>query len=301
MQYISTRGEAPKLGFDDVLLAGLATDGGLYVPESWPQVDAETMRRWRALSYQELAVEVMLPFVEGSIPRADFVELVNRAYSTFQHSAVAPIKQLDTDLYLLELFHGPTLAFKDCALQLLGHLFDYVLERRNERVTIVGATSGDTGSAAIEAIKGRKRADIFILFPEGRVSPVQQRQMPDKAKAATARGAALGWAMQGAERWAGEIDLMELDSEEEPLDEIEKIMDSGGPELEELERALDGGVEGGNDAVPEEVGAGLLGEPEVCAEVKAVAYEPSMDELELVAELWQSTLSGWRSWRSRRS
>ena len=177
MQYISTRGEAPKLGFDDVLLAGLANDGGLYVPESWPQVDAETMRSWRGLSYPELAVEVMLPFVEKSIPREDFATLVQRAYATFQHSAVTPVKQLDTNVYLLELFHGPTLAFKDCALQLLGHLFDYVLERRNERVTIVGATSGDTGSAAIEAIKGRKRADIFILFPEGRVSPVQQRQM----------------------------------------------------------------------------------------------------------------------------
>ena len=177
MQYISTRGEAPKLSFDDVLLAGLANDGGLYVPESWPKVDAETMRSWRGLSYPELAVEVMLPFVEKSIPREDFATLVQRAYATFQHSAVTPVKQLDTNVYLLELFHGPTLAFKDCALQLLGHLFDYVLERRNERVTIVGATSGDTGSAAIEAIKGRKRADIFILFPEGRVSPVQQRQM----------------------------------------------------------------------------------------------------------------------------
>ena len=177
MQYISTRGEAPKLSFDDVLLAGLANDGGLYVPESWPKVDAETMRNWRGLSYPELAVEVMLPFVEKSIPREDFATLVQRAYATFQHSAVTPVKQLDTNVYLLELFHGPTLAFKDCALQLLGHLFDYVLERRDERVTIVGATSGDTGSAAIEAIKGRKRADIFILFPEGRVSPVQQRQM----------------------------------------------------------------------------------------------------------------------------
>ncbi|MDA8553519.1 threonine synthase, partial [Alphaproteobacteria bacterium] len=149
----------------------------MYVPESWPKVDAETMRSWRGLSYPELAVEVMLPFVEKSIPREDFATLVQRAYATFQHSAVTPVKQLDTNVYLLELFHGPTLAFKDCALQLLGHLFDYVLERRNERVTIVGATSGDTGSAAIEAIKGRKRADIFILFPEGRVSPVQQRQM----------------------------------------------------------------------------------------------------------------------------
>ena len=177
MQYISTRGEAPKLGFDDVLLAGLATDGGLYVPETWPQVDADTLRAWRGLSYQELAVEVMLPFVEQSIPREDFAVLVNRAYETFAHKAVTPVKQLDTNVYLLELFHGPTLAFKDCALQLLGHLFDYVLERRDERVTIVGATSGDTGSAAIEAIKGRSRADIFILFPEGRVSPVQQRQM----------------------------------------------------------------------------------------------------------------------------
>ena len=177
MNYISTRGAAPRLGFDDVLLAGLATDGGLYVPETWPQVDAEMLRRWRSLSYQELAVEVMLPFVEQSIPREDFAKLVNKAYATFAHRAVTPVKQLDTNVYLLELFHGPTLAFKDCALQLLGHLFDYVLERRDERVTIVGATSGDTGSAAIEAIKGRRRADIFILFPEGRVSPVQQRQM----------------------------------------------------------------------------------------------------------------------------
>ena len=166
-----------------------------------------------------------------------------------------------------------------------------------ERLDELSATAWCHGQAE----EGKARAYAYAATLGGDPEPVQQRQMPDKAKAATARGAALGWAMQGAERWAGEIDLMELDSEEEPLDEIEKIMDSGGPELEELERALDGGVEGGNDAVPEEVGAGLLGEPEVCAEVKAVAYEPSMDELELVAELWQSTLSGWRSWRSRRS
>ena len=177
MHYISTRGSAPELGFDEVLLAGLANDGGLYVPKSWPQISAEQLRQWATLSYQELAVEVMLPFVEGSIPRADFAELVDRAYATFQHPSVTPLKQLDSNLYLLELFHGPTLAFKDCALQLLGHLFDYVLERQDRRITIVGATSGDTGSAAIEAIKGRARADIFILFPEGRVSPVQQRQM----------------------------------------------------------------------------------------------------------------------------
>ena len=127
MQYISTRGSAPELGFDEVLLAGLANDGGLYVPKSWPQISAEQLRQWATLSYQELAVEVMLPFVEGSIPRADFAELVDRAYATFQHPSVTPLKQLDSNLYLLELFHGPTLAFTDCALQLLGHLFDYVL------------------------------------------------------------------------------------------------------------------------------------------------------------------------------
>ena len=159
------------------MLAGLANDGGLYVPKSWPQVSAEQLRQWATLSYQEVAVEVMRPFVEDSIPREDFAKLVDRAYATFQHPSVTPLKQLDSNLYLLELFHGPTLAFKDCALQLLGHLFDYVLKRQDRRITIVGATSGDTGSAAIEAIKGRARADIFILFPEGRVSPVQQRQM----------------------------------------------------------------------------------------------------------------------------
>jgi threonine synthase len=177
MRYISTRGEAPILGFADVTLAGLATDGGLYVPESWPQVSPQTQRAWQKLSYADLAVEVMRPFIAGEIADDAFSAMVHDAYATFEHPAVTPLVQLDSNLWLQELFHGPTLAFKDVALQLLGRLFDHILAQRKERITIVGATSGDTGSAAIEACRDRDAIDIFILFPKGRVSPVQQRQM----------------------------------------------------------------------------------------------------------------------------
>ena len=145
MRYISTRGAAPALAFDEVLLAGLARDGGLYVPEIWPQFSDADIRAMSGLDYVELAVRIMTPFLGGRIPEADFAELVEEAYTGFNHAAVAPLKQLDSRTWLLELFHGPTLSFKDVALQLLGRLYDYVLRRRGERVTIVGATSGDTG------------------------------------------------------------------------------------------------------------------------------------------------------------
>ncbi|WP_119169360.1 threonine synthase [Algihabitans albus] len=177
MRYRSTRGTAPTLGFDDVLLTGLARDGGLYLPESWPQVSAETLRALRGKSYAELATAVMQPFVAGSVIERDFARIVADTYATFDHAAVTPLKQLDADLWLLELFHGPTLAFKDVALQLLGRLFDAVLARRQRRLTIVGATSGDTGSAALEACRDRDNLDIFVLFPKGRTSEVQRRQM----------------------------------------------------------------------------------------------------------------------------
>ncbi len=182
MRYISTRGEAPALGFDDVLLAGLARDGGLYVPESWPRLTADDLRGLRGLGYAELAIRVMEPFLAGSdggsvISHQEFRRLVEETYRGFGHTAVAPLVQLDQRTWLMELFHGPTMAFKDHALQLLGRLFDYVLERRRERVTVIGATSGDTGSAAIEACRDRSAIDIFILYPHDRISAVQRRQM----------------------------------------------------------------------------------------------------------------------------
>jgi len=177
MRYVSTRGRAPELSFEEVLLAGLATDGGLYVPAAWPQFSAEDFKAMRGLSYEEVAVRVMLPFVEDCIPENDFANIVSEAYAGFDHDAVTPLRQLDQNTWMMELFHGPTLAFKDVALQLLGRLFDYFLTKRGERVTIVGATSGDTGSAAIEACKDRDTIDIFILHPHGRTSDVQRRQM----------------------------------------------------------------------------------------------------------------------------
>lgn len=177
MKYISTRGQAPVLGFDDVLLTGLARDGGLYVPETWPTFGEAEIASFRGLSYADLAIRVMTPFVEGAIAPADLERIVRETYAGFDHQAVAPLKQLDGNLWLLELFHGPTLAFKDYALQFLGRMFDHVLKTRGERVTIVGATSGDTGSAAIEACRDSDAIDCFILFPEGRVSDVQRRQM----------------------------------------------------------------------------------------------------------------------------
>jgi threonine synthase len=177
MKYVSTRGEAPELDFAGVLLAGLASDGGLYMPASWPEFSAVELRALRGLPYVELAARVIHPFVVDCIPFAALQKMCRRAYAGFTHPAVVPLVQLDTNIFALELFHGPTLAFKDLALQLVGHLFDYVLEKRDERVTIVGATSGDTGSAAIEACANRARIDIAILHPEGRTSEVQRRQM----------------------------------------------------------------------------------------------------------------------------
>lgn len=177
MKYVSTRGSAPILDFEQVLLAGLAEDGGLYVPQSWPQFSADELRAMRGLSYVEIARRVMTPFIGDAIAPADFARIVEKAYAGFDHKAVTPLKQLDQNFWVLELFHGPTLAFKDVALQLLGRLFDHVLTKRGERVTIVGATSGDTGSAAIEACRDRASIDIFILHPRGRTSEVQRRQM----------------------------------------------------------------------------------------------------------------------------
>ncbi len=177
MRYISTRGDAPILEFDEVLLAGLAADGGLYVPESWPKFSADDFRALRGLSYAETATRIMTPFLGGRIAEDAFAALVHDAYAGFDHAAVAPLRQLDSNFWLMELFHGPTLAFKDFALQVLGRLFDHVLTRRGERVTIIGATSGDTGSAAIEACRDRDAIEIFILHPHGRVSDVQRRQM----------------------------------------------------------------------------------------------------------------------------
>jgi len=177
VQYISTRGAAPVLAFDDALLAGLARDGGLYVPQSWPRFTAEDWRAMRGLAYAELVARVIRPFVGDAIDEATLARLAREAYAGFDHRAVAPLKQLEPNLWLMELFHGPTLAFKDFALQLLGRLFDHVLARRGAHATIVGATSGDTGSAAIEACRDRDCLDIFMLHPHGRVSEVQRRQM----------------------------------------------------------------------------------------------------------------------------
>lgn len=177
MRYISTRGAAPALEFDDVLLAGLARDGGLYVPESWPRFSADDIRALRNLRYPELAFRVMRPYVENCVSEEELASLVGEAYASFDHEAVVPLKQIGAEEYLLELFHGPTLAFKDVALQLVGRLFDHVLGRRGERVTIIVATSGDTGSAAIEACRDREAIDIFVLHPHGRISGVQRRQM----------------------------------------------------------------------------------------------------------------------------
>ncbi len=177
MRYVSTRGEAPELGFSDVLLAGLARDGGLYVPKRWPRFSKAEIAAMRGLSYPEIAVRLLTPFVGDDIDAGEFETIVRDAYATFRHEAVCPLVQIGPNLFSLELFHGPTLAFKDVAMQLLARLMDHFLAKRGERATIVGATSGDTGGAAIEAFAGRRRSDIFILFPNGRVSPVQQRQM----------------------------------------------------------------------------------------------------------------------------
>jgi threonine synthase len=177
MRYISTRGTAPILDFENVTLAGLANDGGLYLPESWPQLSRDEIAALAGLSYVETAVTVMAPFIGDSLSREELRGLCTAAYGRFDHGAVTPLVQLDAQNWLLELFHGPTLAFKDVALQLLGLLFERFLSTRDTHVTVVGATSGDTGSAAIDALAGRAKVDIFMLHPQGRVSDVQRRQM----------------------------------------------------------------------------------------------------------------------------
>ncbi|MCP1316530.1 threonine synthase [Halomonas sp. 707B3] len=177
MRYISTRGQAPALSFEEVVLTGMASDGGLYVPETLPEFSKEELADMAGLSYAEIAFRVMKPFVNGEIDDETFRRLVTEAYATFNHDAVVPLKQLDASHFLLEQFHGPTLAFKDVALQLLGRLLDHFLKKRNERAVIMGATSGDTGSAAIEGCRHCDNLDIFILHPHNRVSEVQRRQM----------------------------------------------------------------------------------------------------------------------------
>lgn len=175
--YISTRGTAPELSFEDVVLTGLASDGGLYVPKTLPRVQPHELVEWSRLGYAELALRVMRPFVGDAMPEDALRDMLEQTYGEFRHAAVAPLVQVGHNRFILELFHGPTLAFKDFALQFLGRLLDYFLTRRGEHITIAGATSGDTGSAAIAGCRGRDNMDIFILHPEGRVSDVQRRQM----------------------------------------------------------------------------------------------------------------------------
>lgn len=177
MRYVSTRGEAPTLDFVEVMLAGLARDGGLYVPVSWPVLDAAAISGLAGRPYAEVAVEVMRPFVGDSISEADLARMAREAYGTFRHPATAPLVQLGDNLFVLELFHGPTLAFKDLAMQLVSRLMDHVLRARGERTTIVVATSGDTGGAAVEAFRGRSQVDVVVLYPHGRISDVQRRMM----------------------------------------------------------------------------------------------------------------------------
>ena len=183
MQYVSTRGAAPKLGFEEAMLAGLALDGGLYVPETWPQMTEAEIADLAGLSYEETAFRVMRPFIGEAFTEAEFRGVIARAYACFDHEARAPLVQIGPNDWILELFHGPTLAFKDVAMQLIGQLFEASLKRSGQRIAIIGATSGDTGSAAIEAFRGREGVDVFILFPDGRVSDVQRRQMTTPAEA----------------------------------------------------------------------------------------------------------------------
>ena len=177
MRYVSTRGSAPSLDFREVTLAGLAPDGGLYVPETWPRWSSDDIAALAGLSYAETAARVLAPFVGDAIPPADLLALCEQAYGRFAHAAVTPLVQLDHDQWLLELFHGPTLAFKDVALQLLGLLFERFLAGSDRPLTVIGATSGDTGSAAIDALAGREGVEVFMLHPLGRVTEVQRRQM----------------------------------------------------------------------------------------------------------------------------
>ena len=177
MKYISTRGGCSPQNFEQVLLTGLAPDGGLFVPETLPTVSVEQIRAMGSLSYADLALDLVTPFVDGEIPTSDLKNIIDQSYEAFDHPEVAPITQLSEREYLLELYHGPTLAFKDFALQVLGRLLDYVLERNDQRVVILGATSGDTGSAALEGCRHSERVEIYILHPYQRVSDVQRKQM----------------------------------------------------------------------------------------------------------------------------
>lgn len=177
MRHISTRGESSPLGFIEVMLAGLARDGGLYVPESWPRLSPDTIAGFAGRPYAEVAVEVMRPLIGDAIPEADLARMANEAYGSFRHPATVPLVQTGANQFVLELFHGPTLAFKDLAMQLIARLMDYALTQRNERTTIVVATSGDTGGAAVEAFRGRSQIDLVVLYPHGRVSDVQRRMM----------------------------------------------------------------------------------------------------------------------------
>ena len=177
MKYISTRGGGQPKSFEEVILTGLAPDGGLYVPEKLPQFSIQEIASWSTLSYQELALKVISPFVDGAIPEQDLEQLIAKSYATFRHDDIAPLVKTGSNEWILELFHGPTLAFKDFALQFLGNLLDYTLEKRQQKVVIMGATSGDTGSAAIEGCRRCNNIDIFILHPHERVSEVQRRQM----------------------------------------------------------------------------------------------------------------------------
>ena len=177
MRYISTRGNAPTLSFKDALLVGLASDGGLYVPAAWPKLTLNDIRSFRGKPYTEVAFAVMSPFVGGEIDDVDLRQIIEEAYATFHHPAVTPLVQMGPNDWLLELFHGPTLAFKDVAMQMLSRLMDHVLRERGERLTIVGATSGDTGGAALEAFKNCNGIDTFFMFPNGKVSDFQRRQM----------------------------------------------------------------------------------------------------------------------------
>ena len=176
-RYISTRGEAPALGFCDVMLTGLARDGGLYVPEVWPQFSPDSIAQFFGRPYWEVAVDVIRPFTGGEISDADLGRMSNEAYATFRHPAVVPLDQIGAHQFLLELFHGPTLAFKDVAMQLISRLMDHVLEKRGARTTIVVATSGDTGGAAVDAFANLRNVDLVVLFPHGRISDVQRRMM----------------------------------------------------------------------------------------------------------------------------
>jgi len=177
VRYVSTRGEAVPLGFVEATLAGLAEDGGLYVPAAWPRIERDVIAGFAGRPYAEVAVEIVRPFIGGAIPDHDLARMAREAYSNFRHPAVSPLVQFGVNDFLLELFHGPTLAFKDVAMQLVARLIDYVLAARGERITMIVATSGDTGAAAIEAFRGRSRVDLFVLFPHGRISDVQRRMM----------------------------------------------------------------------------------------------------------------------------